>query len=53
MLLFTKEQEKIYQKKESKLLRKLDKGIEDMEQGRVLPLEESMDKIRDKLKILK
>ena len=36
--------------KENALLRQLDKGIDDMEQGRVLPLKESMERIKERLK---
>ncbi|TCS74703.1 hypothetical protein [Muricomes intestini] len=50
MALPAKEQKVFYQKKEAELLRKLDKGIDDMEQGRILPLRDSMDRIKEKLK---
>lgn len=38
-----------FNKKEEQILHKLDKGIEDMEQGNTIPHEEAMRQIREKV----
>lgn len=44
------DKEKLHKTEENDFLRRLDTGIDDMEAGRELMLEEAFQKIRDKVK---
>lgn len=41
------DKEKLYKSEENNVLRMLDRGIDDMEAGRELPLEEAFQKINE------
>lgn len=49
MALLTQEEIKMAEQKE-RLYRELDKGIDDMEQGRIVPHDEAMQLIRERIK---
>lgn len=49
MIPLAKDYMSVQRDRENVLLKQLDKGIDDMENGRVLPLKESMDRVKERL----